>query len=307
MIGTIESLLASGVSLAVPLLLAALGEIIMEKAGVINIALEGMMLIAAFFAMYFAMVSGSPFAGLAMAILSAALVAAIFGFLCVSIQADQIIVGAGCNIVALGLTGVLLRSIFGLTGSAITAPTFTTVAVPWLRDVPIIGPALFSQNVLAYLAFLLAPATWIFLARTRLGLDLRAVGENPAAADAAGLPVKRLRFLAVMLGGIYCGLAGAYLSIAQANTFVEGMTAGRGFIALAIVIFAGWHPLGAAFVALLFGVASALQFQFQARGLEIPHQFFLMLPYILTIVVAAFFRTRTQAPSALAKSYFREG
>jgi simple sugar transport system permease protein len=298
--------LASGVSLATPLLLAALGEIIMEKSGVVNIALEGIMLIAAFFAMYVALAGGSPWLGLFAAVLAALLFASLFAFLCVGVQADQIIAGAGLNILALGLTGVLLRSIFGLTGAAITAPTFLPLSLPVLAYVPILGPALFKQNVLVYLALLLIPLTWFLLARTRFGLNLRAVGENPAAADAAGLPVTRLRFAAIMLGSGYCGLAGAYLAIAQANTFVEGMTAGRGFIALAIVIFAGWHPTGAALVALLFGMTSALQFQFQALGWKISYQFFLMLPYILTIVVAALYRGRAKAPAAMAKSYSRE-
>lgn len=306
MVEIFASLLASGVSLATPLLLAALGEIIMEKSGVINIALEGIMLVAAFFAMYVALASGSPLLGLAAAVLAALLFASLFAFLCVGVQADQIIVGAGLNILALGLTGVLLRSIFGLTGAAITAPTFLPLSIPVLARLPILGPALFKQNVLVYLAFLLIPLTWFLLARTRFGLNLRAVGENPAAADAAGLPVTRLRFAAIIIGSGYCGLAGAYLAIAQANTFVEGMTAGRGFIALAIVIFAGWHPTGAALVALLFGIASALQFQFQALGLKIPYQFFLMLPYILTIVVAALYRGRAKTPAAMAKNYFRE-
>lgn len=307
MIEAFTSLLTSGISLATPLLLAALGEIIIEKSGIINIALEGMMLIAAFFAMYVALISGSPILGLAAGVFSALVSAAIFALFCVGAQADQIITGAGLNIFALGLTGVLLRRIFGLTGATITAPTFTILPVPFLQKLPIIGSALFSQNALVYLALLLIPSTWLLLTRTRLGLHLRAVGENPAAVDAAGLPVQRLRFAAVLIGGSYCGLAGAYLSIAQANTFIEGMTAGRGFIALAIVIFAGWRPFAAAAVALLFGVASALQFQFQAFGLKVPYQFFLMLPYILTIVVAAFFRHRIQAPAAMAKSYFREG
>ncbi len=302
----LTSLLTSGVSLATPLLLAALGEIVMEKAGVINISLEALMLVAALFAMYIAFSTGSPMIGLAAALLASLLLAAVFAFLCVGAQTDQIITGAGLNIFALGLTGVLLRSFFGVTGAAITAPTFAILPVPLLSELPVLGNVLFAQNGMIYLTFLLIPFTYLLLTRTRLGLNLRAVGENPAAADAAGLPVQKLRFIAVLIGGIYCGLAGTYLSIAQANTFIEGMTAGRGFIALAIVIFAGRHPFGAALVALLFGIASALQFQLQALGLEIPYQIFLMLPYILTILVAAIFRTRAPAPAAMAKAYFRE-
>lgn len=302
----LASLLTAGVSLATPLLLAALGEIIMEKAGIINIALEGLMLVAAFFAMYIAFSTGSPVLGLVVAVLVTVVLTAVFALLCVGAQTDQIITGAGLNIFALGITGVLLRSFFGVTGATITAPTFAILPLPLLSKLPLIGSALFAQNGMIYLTFVLIPCTYFLLTRTRLGLNLRAVGENPAAADAAGLPVKQLRFIAVLIGGVYCGLAGTYLSIAQANTFIEGMTAGRGFIALAIVIFAGRHPFGAALVALLFGVASAMQFQFQALGLEIPYQFFLMLPYILTILVAAIFRTRATAPAAMAKAYFRE-
>lgn len=303
----LTSLLTAGISLATPLLLAALGEIVMEKAGVINIALEAFMLVAAFFAMYVAFSTGLPVLGLAVAVLAALLLAAVFALLCVGVQTDQIITGAGLNIFALGITGVLLRSVFGVTGATITAPTFAIWPVPFLSELPLVGSALFAQNGLIYLTLVLIPLTYFLLTRTRFGLNLRAVGENPAAAEAAGLPVNKLRFMAVLIGGIYCGLAGAYLSIAQANTFIEGMTAGRGFIALAIVIFSGRHPFGAALVALLFGVASAVQFQFQALGLEIPYQFFLMLPYVLTILVAAIFRIRTPAPAAMAKSYFREG
>jgi simple sugar transport system permease protein len=307
MMETLASLLSGSVSFATPLLLAALGEIIIEKSGLINISLEGMMLVAAFFAMYVSLITGSPLLGLVAAILATLLFAGLFAVLCVGMQADQIIAGAGLNIFALGLTGVLLRGIFGVTGAAITAPTFAILPLPLLSHLPIVGRALFTQNFLVYLALLLIPITWLLLTRTRFGMNLRAVGENPAAVDAAGLPVKRLRFFAVMIGGGYCGLAGAYLSIAQANTFIEGMTAGRGFIALAIVVFAGWRPFSSALVALLFGVASSLQFQFQALGLKVPYQFFLMLQYILTIVLAAFFRHRIKAPAAMAKSYFREG
>jgi ABC-type uncharacterized transport system permease subunit len=306
MIEIFASLLASGVSLAPPLLFAALGEIIMEKSGVINIALEGIMLVAAFFAMYVSLMTGSPLIGLAAAVLSAWIISALFALLCVGVQADQIITGAGLNIFALGVTGMLLRGIFGLSGAAITAPTFEIYAVPLLNSLPVIGSALFNQNALVYLAFLLIPFTWLLLAHTRLGLNWRAVGENPVAADAAGLSVKRLRFAAIMLGGSFCGLAGAYLSIAQANTFVEWHDCRTRFHRVGRRHFCRMSPAGAAYVALLFGVASALQFHFQALGLKIPYQFFLMLPYILTILVAAGFRAKMKAPAAMAKSYFQE-
>ncbi len=302
----IVSLLASGVTLATPLLLAALGEILMEKSGVINISLEGTMLVAAFCAVLAALHTGSPMWGLLAAVAGAAAFSLVFALFTVAARADQIIVGAGMNILALGATGMLYRGVFGITGEVIAAPAFPELPVPILQHLPVLGKAVFSQNALVYLALLLIPVTAFLLQRTRFGLALRAVGENPAAVDAAGLPVARLRFLAILLGGLFCGVAGASLAIAEANTFIEGMTAGRGFIALAIVIFARWQPLKAGLVALLFGVTAALQFQFQAIGLKIPYQFFLMLPYILTIVVAAIFGARVKAPASLAKPYERE-
>lgn len=305
-LSVISALLSSGVSLAVPFLLAALGEIIMEKAGIVNIALEGIMLVAAFFAVWGAIVLHSPFAGLLCALGAALLISLLFAALTVSAQADQIIVGASMNLLALGLTGVLLRGVFGLTGAAVTAPTLGRLPLPGLQTIPFLGPILFNQPVLVYAALLLVPLTHFGLSRTRPGLELRAAGENPAAVDAAGISLQARRYFAVALGGLFCGLAGAYLSISQANTFVEGMTAGRGFIALAIVIIARWHPAGAMLVSLFFGTVSAMQFHFQAFGLKISYQFFLMLPYIMTLLVAGVWGSRMQAPAALAKTFYRE-
>ena len=304
----LHSILASGIFLGTPLLLAALGEMIMEKAGIINIALEGKMLVAAFCAFSITYFSGSLLLGFIAAITGALFVGFLFAGFCVSAQADQIIVGAGINLLALGITGILLRWIIGQTTSvALTVPTFQPITIPVIASIPVIGPLFFNQNILVYITFLLVPITWLLLNRTRLGLNWRAVGENPSAADAAGIDVQKLRFRAILTGSIYCGLAGAFLSTTQANTFIENMTAGRGFIALAIVIFARWQPFAAFGVALLFGLASTVQFHFQAMVLNIPYQFFLMLPYLLTIITAAIFGGRTKAPAALAKPYFREG
>ncbi|MDQ7064029.1 MAG: ABC transporter permease [candidate division KSB1 bacterium] len=302
----IESFLAAGVALATPLLFAALGELLMEKSGVIDIALEGKMLAAAFFAVLVAYWTQSPALGLLAGMVAAVVLALLFAFFVLYLQVDQIIIGAGMNMLALGLTGVLYRELFGMTGQTITVPTFSAWPVPLLRHLPVLGRSLFQQNILVYLALLSVGLVAFLLRRTRFGLYLRAVGDSPAAADAAGVHVPRIRLLAILLGGLACGLAGAFLSIAHANTFVEGMTAGRGFIALAIVIFARWNPIGAFFIALLFGLASALQFQFQAFGVALPYQIVLMLPYILTLVVAALMGLRATPPQALARPYFRE-
>ncbi len=302
----ISNLLASGLSLATPLLFAALGEIIMERAGILNISLEGKMLVAAFFAMVAAYATQSPLSGLIAGILAACVLGVFFALFTITLRADQIIVGAGLNILALGLTGVLYRELFGKTGATLSVPTFETVAIPGMEALPFIGRILFRHNVLVYAALAATLIVWGLLYRLRFGLYLRAVGENPGAADAAGLSVWRIRFTAVILGSILCGFGGSYLSIALANTFVEGMTAGRGFIALAIVIFARWQPFGAWGVAWFFGAVSALQFQFQAFGWQLPYQLFLMLPYILTLVAAAFFGRRARPPAALGQPYYRE-
>ncbi len=301
-----ESLLAAGVAMATPLLLAALGEIFMEKSGVIDIALEGKMLVAAFFAVLIAYSTQSPPMGLLAGIIAAVMLAAVFGIFVLYLQVDQIIVGAALNMLALGLTGILYREFFGMTGQSITVPTFAEWPLPVLQHLPFLGRGLFQQNALVYLALISVAVAAFVIGRTRFGLYLRAAGDNPAAVDAAGVDVIKVRWLTVLLGGVFCGLAGAFLSIAHANTFVEGMTAGRGFIALAIVIFARWRPAGALMVALLFGMASALPFQFQALGMNIPYQIILMLPYSLTLLVAAFLGIRTAPPPSLARPYFRE-
>jgi simple sugar transport system permease protein len=250
--------------------------------------------------------SGSPWLGLLAGLLAGILFAALFGVLTIYFYADQIITGAAINLLAIGLTGFFFRTIFGVTGAALTVTPFPTLDVSLLADVPLIGGLLSGQPILLYLAFGVIPLASFALNRTRLGLAIRACGEHPAAADTAGLDVFRLRFGCVLFCGMLSGAAGAYLTLAHANTFVEGMTAGRGFIALAIVIFGRWRPWGIFFASLFFGCANALQFQFQALGLDLPYQFFLMLPYLLTLLVLVFFTRKNHGPAALGKAYRRE-
>lgn len=301
----IENLLASGVKLAAPLWLTATGETYAERAGVINIGLEGMMLAGAFAGMVVSYFSASPWLGLLAGMLAAMLLAAVFAGLTVYFQADQIITGAALNLVALGLTGFLFRHIFGVTGAALTATSFPTLELPDFAGIPILGSLVSRQPVLLYVACGVVPLAAFVLNRTHLGLAIRACGEQPAAADTAGCNVFRLRFGCVLFGGVLAGAAGAYLTLAHANTFVEGITAGRGFIALALVIFGRWQPLGVFLASLFFGCANALQFQFQARGYDLPYQFFLMLPYLLTLLVLVFSTRGSQAPAALGKAYRR--
>ena len=260
----LTSLLTIGVSLAVPLLLAALGELIVEKAGVINVGIEGMMLAGALAGFAGSHAAHSPWLGALAALAAGIVLALLFSALSIGIGADQVVVGTAINILALGLTGVFFRALFG--GSGALAAPFVPLPLPGLSRLPLIGPALFEQNALGYLAWALVPLCAFFLRRTRPGLRLRAVGEYPAAADGAGVRVPIVRTLAVLWGGGLAGLAGAYLSIGYTNGFTENMSAGRGFIALAVVILGRWTPGGVALAALLFGLADALHYQILSAG-----------------------------------------
>lgn len=301
----LTSLAASMVVMAVPLLFAALGELISERAGVINIGLEGLLLVGAFAAMAGTYFSGSTPVGILSSLLCGAALAAVFAFFVVLRNANQVVAGTAVNLLALGLTGVAYRAAFGVTGAALTIDGSPAAAVPLLESLPILGPAFFQQPCLGYAAFLLVPCVAFGLARTMPGLRLRMVGENPVAAEAQGVSVQRARIAAVVAGGVLAAAGGSYLAVAYSRTFVEGMSAGRGFIALAIVIVGRYSPGGILAAALFFGLATALQFHFQALGLSIPYQFFLILPYLLTLLVLAGYVGRTNAPTALGLPYER--
>jgi ABC-type uncharacterized transport system permease subunit len=293
------SLLQSTITMAVPLLLAALGELLAERAGVINIGLEGMLLTGAFAAMATTYGTGIPVLGLLAAWVSGLLLALVFAYVVVTHRANQIVVGTALNLFAIGITGVAYRALFGVTGVALTVAGFAPLPLPFLSSLPVIGAAFCSQTILGYLAFALVPVLAFGLYGTIPGLKLRMVGENPAAAAAQGVAVRFTQLLALLACGVLAATAGAYLAVAYAHTFVEGMSAGRGFIALAIVIFGRWSATGALGAALLFGLATAVQFHVQALGLRIPYQFLLLLPYLLTLLVLTGYAGRTNAPAAL--------
>jgi simple sugar transport system permease protein len=293
--------LAAAVRVATPLALAAVGETVGERAGVINVGLEGMMLAGALGAAWGAVWTGSPWAGLAVGTLAGLLVACVFAVVAVRLRGDQIVVGTAVTLGAIGVTGALYRTLFGPGGAALSLPTLAPVRVPLLADVPIIGPALFDQPAPTYLVVMLAVAAWLMLTRTRAGLLVRAAGEAPAAAAAAGADVTSLRMRVTLLNGMTGGLAGAALVLAQTGTFAERMTAGRGFIAIAIVVLGRWQPLGVLLAALLFGAASALQYATQALGVSTPYQFVLMLPYLVTLLALAGVGGRARAPEALGR------
>jgi simple sugar transport system permease protein len=296
----VGSFLAATVRTAVPLALAALGELVVERAGVINIGLEGAILAGAFGALVGATAGGVAF-GFAGAMVAGLLVAALFAFCVVWMRTDQIIAGTALTLLSMGATGTLYRTMYGSSGAALGIPTSAPLAIPGLSSIPVIGPALFVQPPITYLAYLIAPALAWWFSRTHAGLALRAIGERPEAAEAAGVAVDRARTLAILVGGALGGVAGGTLVLAQAGTFAEGMSAGRGFIAIAIVVLGRWTPFGVAGGALLFGAASAMQFAFQAMGWNAPYQLFLVAPYLLTLAALAGAVGRARAPTALGK------
>jgi general nucleoside transport system permease protein len=283
---------------ATPLLLAALGETVVERSGVINVGLEGA-IIAGCFAGLAAATTLGPVGALGAAGLAGVAIAIIFAVIAIGLAADQIITGTAITMLGLGLTGTLYRVMFGDTGAALSAPTLAPIAIPLLHQIPILGQPLFRQPLPTYLAYLLVPSVWWWLYRTRSGLAIRATGENPAAARSSGISPARIQTVSILFGGLCGGLAGGTLVLAQVGTFAEGMSAGRGFVAIAIVALGRWNPVGAAMAALLFGMASATQFLFQALDLQLPYQIFLALPYVMTLLALAVARGRYQSPAAL--------
>ncbi len=295
------SLLQTAVVMAIPLLLAALGELIVERSGVINVGVEGLVLLGALAAAVAAFHSGTPSWGLLAAIATSACCGLIFGIVVVGVGANQIVAGTALNLLAFGASGVVYRAVFGVTGAALVVPGFGSVPVPGLTTLPVLGRAVFDQPWVGYLAFALMPMVSWFLFRTLPGLRCRMAGENPSAAKALGVNVARVRVLAVVAGAALAGLAGAHLVLAYTRTFIEGMSAGRGFIALALVIFGGWRPSAIAGGALLFGLATALQFHVQALGWAVPYQLSLAFPYVLTLLVLALQGRRRGGPAALGQ------
>jgi simple sugar transport system permease protein len=297
----VEPFLAATIRTAVPLGLAAFGELLVERAGMINIGLEGAILAGAFGALAGASAAGVEM-GFATAALAGLLVGVLFAVCVIWIRADQIITGTALTLLSVGATGTLYRAFYGSGGAALGIPTSEPLAIPGLSSLPVVGAALFAQPSVTYLAYLAAPALAWWLRRTHAGLALRAIGERPEAAEAAGIAVDRMRVMAILVGGTLGGIAGGTLVLAQAGTFAEGMSAGRGFIAIAIVVLGRWTPHGVAIGALLFGAASALQYAFQAMGWNAPYQVFLVLPYLLTLAVLAGAVGRARAPAALGRA-----
>ncbi len=288
--------------LTTPVLFAALGGLLCERAGVINIGLEGLMLAGALTAYVVALRSGSPWLGIGAALLAGALVAAVFAVAIVSFRANQIVSAVGLNILMLGLTGVALRAAVGLAAGQSPAPRLPIWRIPVLSELPGIGRMLFAHLPFVYLVFILAALIAFLFYRTTWGLSIRAVGEHPRAAETVGIHVQWVRFATVVASGVLAGLGGALLSVGYLNTFQENMTAGRGFIAFSAIIFGRYTPAGTVLASLLFGAVDALQLRVQAFGIPIPYQFLVILPYVVTLL-ALFGVGRSQAPAASGVPY----
>lgn len=304
---TLIPILAAAIRSGTPVLYAVLGELLTERAGVMNLGLEGVMLVGAFAGFSVTHTTGNPYLGLLMAFAAGVLIVLVHAFLTISLGANQVVSGLALTLFGSGLSALLGRNSIGETISGIN-PTHLF----FLGDIPLIGPIFFRHDILVYLSYFLVPFLCWFLFRTRAGMNLRAVGENPRAADAMGLSVVKIRYLYTLLGGGLVGLAGGYLSVVYTQMWVEGMTAGRGWIAVALVIFGTWNPARAAIGAYLFGGVEALQLRMQAAGSSVPASLLLMLPYLMTLIVLTVISIRKGrgtglgAPAALGNPFRRE-
>jgi ABC-type uncharacterized transport system permease subunit len=294
----VSGFLAAAIRVATPLLFAALGETVSERGGVLNLGLEGAMLAGALAAAIGAR-GGGPWSGVLLATVAGLTVAALMAVISVWLGADQVITGTALTLGAIGLTGAVYRAAFGTAGAGLSVPVFSTVSIPLMHRIPLLGPALFEQPVLVYVGMGLVPLTWFVLFRTKWGLALRAAGESIAAARSAGIRVRWVQSGGVVIAGALAGVAGSTLVLAQVGTFAERMTAGRGFLAIAIVVLGRWNPFGVGLAAIMLGLLTALQFLFQGLGFAVPYQIFLMMPYVVTLLALAVGRGRARAPLAM--------
>jgi len=295
-------LLASAIRLATPYLYAAIGETFGQRSGVLNLGVDGIMLMGAFSAFYVVFRTGDLVGGVLLAALVGLLMGLFMAFISVTLNAEQGISGIGVYLFGLGMSDLLFQK---LINNVQTVSGFPVAPIPILSKIPVLGPILFTQNALVYGAYILVPIAWFILNKTTLGLQIKAVGENPEAADTLGVSVSKIRYFTVSLGGMLSGIAGASLSIALLNVFQFNLTNGLGFIAIALVYFGGWRPIWVLFGSLIFSFVNALQIWVQVVGIPIPSDIAVMTPYILTIVVLVLSAQRVRPPSALSKAYER--
>ncbi len=303
----VTGVLAASVRLATPILLTAVGEVFTERAGILNLGLEGTMLMGALGGFLGAYWTGNLWIGVLAAMVTGVIFGLVMGFISITVKANQVVAGLGITILGSGLSTLMFRLAFGLRSTPPTLDIFPTVPIPLLSDLPGLGPVLFEHNALVYLALILVPIAALLLYRTHFGLAIRAVGESPDAADTRGVNVSLTRYLSVIIGGALAGLGGGYLVLGSLGLFWTQMTAGRGFIAIAVVVFSKWDPVRALLGALVFGFASALQISLQTLRVPIASELLLMLPYIVTILVLISVSRRAEFPGAFVVPYYRGG
>ncbi len=301
----IVTLLAASIRMAVPLTLAGLGETFSEKSGVLNIGLEGIMLSGAFFSFLAAFYTQSILAGIIGGCLGGLLISMIHAYLSSKCRVDQTITGIALNFFSLGLTSFFFLAVFGRSTTAPQCPVVSAFRIPLLSRIPVVGEVLFNQDIFVYFTFLAVAISYFILYKTVWGINIKAIGEHPKAADTAGLNVGKTRYVTAVINGCLGGLGGAYLTLALLGFFMENITSGKGFIALVVVILGRRNPVGVLLAALMVGAAEALQFRLQTMGMGLPSQVFIMLPYVVTVLVLLFSIGRNSDPAALGIPYKR--
>lgn len=298
---------AAALRVATPILIAAMGGLVAERAGIVTFGMEGMMLMGCFVGVAAAYATKSIWVGFAAAMLSGVLVSMVFGVMIIPLRANQIVSAVALNLMVVGLTSYLNTTMFGLAADPVRVAKLQPFAIPLLSQIPVIGPVFFRQIPLVYLAYLLVPFIWWVLFKTTWGLKIRSVGEHPHAADTVGISVYKVRFATLVVTGMLSGLAGAFLSLGQMGQFMEGMTGGRGYIAYTAIVFGKWTPVGTLLGSLLFGTADAFQLRLQALGIKvIPYQFLVALPYFATLIIVIFFVGKAAWPAASGLAFSRE-
>lgn len=305
MFDVLTRLLSTTLIMATPMLVAAMGTLFIERSGIINIGNEGFMIMGALMGVVGSYVSGSAFVGALVAMLSAGALGLVFAFFTITLRANQVVTGLAVNAIAAAVTSLLFRQIFGLSASVPRIETFVTLPIPLLRDIPVLG-VLFEQTAVGYLAFLLVPLTTFVLRRTRLGLTVRSVGENPLCCDTLGIHVQRTRYLSVLYGSMMAGLGGAFVSMGQLSFFTVGMIAGRGYMTLAAIVFGNYTPWGIMLACVLFGAVSSLQYMLQATSSLIPYQLWVSFPYLFAVLALCLYRTRSKAPACSGQPFVRK-
>ncbi|MGH1503781.1 MAG: ABC transporter permease [Acidimicrobiales bacterium] len=297
---------AGAIRIGTPMLLAAIGEKVVERAGILNLGIEGTLTVGAFASFVTADRTGSLWAAVVVAALAGLATSMVMGFLTVTVKVEQVVAGLAINLLGIGFSFYLLRALFADGGSGVqSVGTFDRVEVPLLSSIPLLGEVLFRQHWLSYLAVLSIPVVWYVLERTGAGLQLRSVGHNPKASDLRGVHIERVQYAALAFGGVMAGLAGAFLSIFSTGLFFPEIAAGRGWIALALVIFGNWRLWLITVGALFFGYIEAFQLTIQGQGTDLPQQLLLALPYVLTLVALVLNRSNSNIPLHLGRPYFR--